>query len=115
MKKNFNLIEGTKGELLAINYLKKIKYNIIETNYKNKLGEIDIIAKINNTIVFVEVKERETSLFGRPCEAVDYVKQNKIRNVATLYLIKNKLMDSLVRFDVIEVIDNKINHIINAF
>lgn len=116
MRKELNKVEGLTGEVIASNYLKKRKYKILETNYKNRLGEIDIIALQKKTIVFVEVKSRSTLAFGRPSEAVDARKQNKIRGVASLYLLQNKLTDSQVRFDVIEIIDNTIiNHIENAF
>ena len=115
MKKEFNSIQGSIGEFNAIKYLENKKYKILEKNYKNKLGEIDIIASFKNTIVFIEVKRRITLAFGRPSEAVGVYKQQKIRKIASLYLIKNKLTNSPCRFDVIEVLDNEINHIENAF
>ena len=116
MRKQFNKVEGTKGEIKACNYLKKKKYKILEVNYRNRLGQIDIIAQQKKTIVFIEVKSRSTLAFGRPSEAVDRRKQEKIKSVAMLYLIANKLTESQSRMDVIEMIgDNEINHIINAF
>lgn len=115
MKKEYNSIQGLNGEIIALNYLKKKKYKIVEQNYKNKLGEIDIIATYKNTIVFVEVKSRETLVFGRPAEAVDKRKQEKIRRVATLYLLQKNLGENECRFDVIEVLGEKLNHIENAF
>lgn len=115
MKKEFNSIQGSIGEFNAIKYLENKKYKILEKNYKNKLGEIDIIASFKNAIVFIEVKRRITLAFGRPGEAVGVYKQQKIRKIASLYLIKNKLTNSPCRFDVIEVLDNEINHIENAF
>lgn len=115
MKKQFNSVQGSIGEEYALKYLKSKKYKIIEHNYKNHLGEIDIIAKQKDVIVFVEVKARQTLSFGRPAEAVNKQKQNKIRSVASLYLIKNKLMNLLCRFDVIEVVGEELNHIENAF
>ena len=114
--KIFNKIVGTWGEIEACKYLKKKKYKILAQNYKNKLGEIDIIAKKAKTIIFVEVKTKTTLEFGRPCEMVNETKQEKIRNVATLYLIQNHFIDVPIRFDVIEVLSEKeINHIENAF
>lgn len=73
-----NKIEGTGGEILAVNFLKKKKYKILETNFSNHVGEIDIIAEKDGVIVFVEVKRRQTLQYGRPIEAVDTRKQNKI-------------------------------------
>ena len=113
-KENNNII-GRSGEEKALTYLKKNRYKILETNYKNALGEIDIICRKRKTIIFVEVKSRTDDYFGRPSEAVNISKQNKIRGVALSYLKYKKKTDSLVRFDVIEVLENNINHIENCF
>lgn len=113
--KIFNKITGDKGEILAQNYLKKKKYRILERNYHSNTGEIDIIAQDKKQIVFVEVKTRESNMFGNPSEAVDERKQFKIRMVAEAYLKENYLFDYPCRFDVVEVLDGYINHIENAF
>ena len=110
-----NKINGDKGEILSSQNLTKKGYKILETNFKNKIGEIDIIAFKNGCYVFIEVKKRETKLFGRPCEAVDYKKQQKIRKVALSYLKFKKLLDVECRFDVIEILGDDINHIENCF
>ena len=116
MQKN---IFGKKGELIAANYLKKQKYKILEINYKNQIGEIDIIAKDKDYIIFIEVKTRMSSAFGDPLEAIDEEKQFKIRNVATMFLVKNKLIDKVpIRFDAIAILgddDHEIRHIKDAF
>ena len=107
---------GLKGEVLAKEYLINKEYIILTTNYKNKIGEIDIIAKKDNVIVFIEVKTRESIKYGYPREAVNFYKQQKIRNVATVYLKFKGLYDKvLVRFDVIDIVGDKITHIENAF
>lgn len=113
--KEFNKVIGNSGEIQAEKYLKDKKYKILTMNYKNILGEIDIVAKQKDTIVFVEVKKRETYVFCSPCEAVDKRKQSKIRKTAIYYLKQYKLMDSPCRFDVIEIVGENINHIENAF
>lgn len=110
-----HIILGKTGESRAKKFLKKNKYKILHTNYKNVLGEIDIVAKQKNVLIFVEVKTRTSQKFGRASEAVGPRKQKKIRDVATLYLKQNKMLDNLVRFDVLEVYETQINHIINAF
>lgn len=115
MGKENNSIIGRSGEERAIKYLKKNRYKILETNYKNAIGEIDIICRKRKTIIFVEVKSRADDYFGRPSEAVGISKQNKIRNVALSYLKYKKKTDSLVRFDVVEVVCDTINHIENCF
>ena len=78
-------------------------------------GEIDIIVEIDKTTVFVEVKTRSNENYGFPCEAVDSRKQEKYYKIATYYLQRAKKMDSECRFDVIEIEDGQINHILNAF
>ena len=106
---------GNIGEATAVNFLKQKGYKIVELNYTNKLGEIDIVAKENNVLVFVEVKTRSSDKFGFGREAVDIRKQHKLRNVAQGYLKYKKLFDQSCRFDVIEIMGDKITHIENAF
>ena len=111
-------IYGKKSEIIATNYLKKKGYKILKNNYKNKIGEIDIIAKDKDTIVFVEVKARMSSKFGDPLEAINIHKQRKIIQVAQIYLLKNKLTDVSSRFDAVAILgelDSEIRHIENAF
>jgi len=99
---------GKFGEDIAINYLQKQKYKVIERNFVCKQGEIDIIAKDNNEIVFVEVKTRTSIKYGNPIEAVNRNKIKHLYNSAQFYLYKNKLQNRFVRFDVIEIyIKNK--------
>lgn len=116
--KIFNKVKGNTGEQFAANYLKKKGYKILERNYKNNIGEIDIIARQKKTIIFVEVKTRSSLQFGNPSEAVNFHKQHKIRQVAQCYIIQKHLEDSDYRFDVLEVIlgdEDDINHIEDCF
>lgn len=106
---------GVSGEQQAKEYLVKNKYKILNCNYKTPLGEIDIIAKQKDVIVFVEVKARTSQKFGLPRESVTNFKQNKIKQVATQFLQKNNLLNSKVRFDVIDILANELTHITNAF
>jgi putative endonuclease len=106
---------GNIGETLAAKYLENKGYQILEMNFSNKIGEIDIIAKQKDTIVFVEVKSRISTQFGLPREAVTAHKQYKIRTTALSYLKQKRLLDSLCRFDVIEHLDGKLTHIENCF
>ncbi len=111
-----NKNKGDAGEILAAKFLHKKGFQIVERNYKNKLGEIDIIAIDKGVLIFIEVKSRTTLQFGRPYEAVDFRKQQKIRRIAELYLVTKHKYYSDCRFDIIEVLDDKIlNHIENAF
>jgi len=111
-------IYGKRSEIIAADYLKNKGYKILETNYKNKIGEIDIIAQDEDYLVFVEVKARLSQAFGHPFDAIDGRKQQKIRAVASIYLMKNKKYGTNCRFDAISIlgIENpEITHIIDAF
>jgi putative endonuclease len=110
---------GKKSESLAVRYLKKNGYKILEQNYRNKLGEIDIIAKEKNTLVFIEVKARKTHVFGNPKWSVTPKKQRKISMVALYYLKALKQTHVKARFDVVALSSEKdrprIEIIKNAF
>jgi putative endonuclease len=92
---------GRLGEALAIRHLKKNGYQILTRNYRNRFGEIDIIARQGDTIVFVEVKARSSDRFGSSRAAVDRVKQQKISRVALGYLKQMHQMREKARFDVV--------------
>ncbi|EPS50345.1 hypothetical protein CFSAN002367_12475 [Clostridium botulinum CFSAN002367] len=79
---------GSFGETIAVDYIKNCGYIILERNFRCKLGEIDIIAKDKNFIVFIEVKTRYSYIYGSPSEAITFRKQNKIYKTAQLYIIK---------------------------
>ena len=107
---------GIKGEVIAKNYILKHGYKVLQTNYMNKIGEIDIVAKHKNCIVFIEVKARTSNKFGMPQEAVNNFKQHKIRQVATAYLLEHNLFEKVnIRFDVVWVLGDKVEIIENAF
>ncbi|MBI5968571.1 MAG: YraN family protein [Deltaproteobacteria bacterium] len=94
---------GKKGEDLAIAQLKALKYKILERNYKCPLGEIDIIAREKDMLVFVEVKTRATRDFGGPAAAVNERKQRQLSKVALTYLNQKKLTKFPARFDVVAI------------
>ena len=110
---------GKKSESIAAKYLKKKGYKILEQNYSNKLGEIDIIAKDKKTLVFVEVKARRSAHFGNPKWALTSKKKRKISMVALYYLKSTRQSGIKARFDVVAMTsanDNpKIELIKNAF
>ena len=117
--KNINNQElGKKGEECATKFLNCIGYKIIERNFRCRQGEIDIIAKDKNEYVFIEVKTRSNIKFGRPSEAVNYLKRQHIFKVANYFLYKYGLQKCSVRFDVVEVLfhNNRfyINHLKNV-
>jgi putative endonuclease len=100
---------GKESESLAVRHLRKNGYKIMEQNYRNKIGEIDIIAKEKGTLVFVEVKARKTHIFGNPKWAVTPKKQRKISMVALYYLKATKQTHVKARFDVITLSSPKDN------
>ena len=111
---------GERSETLAAWYLKKNGYKIIEQNYRNQLGEIDIIARDKKTIVFVEVKTRFGSTIDAALAAVDQVKQARLTKLALAYLQKNGLLEHAARFDVVAVAwpeqgEPLVQHVENAF
>ncbi|MGM9531840.1 YraN family protein [Intestinibacter sp.] len=112
-----NVKKGKIGEKIARKYLVSIGMNIICTNYRTKFGEVDIIARFENKIVFVEVKSRTSKNYGLACEAVNLKKIKKITAVAKYYILENNLRNCEMRFDVVEVYfdEERINHIENAF
>jgi putative endonuclease len=94
---------GEAGEALAARLLKKRGYKILETNYRNPLGEIDLIARDGGTLVFVEVKARQSLYFGNPKWAVTPRKQRKLSMVALYYLKTTGQSQSKARFDVVAI------------
>ena len=108
-------IFGSQGETEARDYLVRKGARILEMNYSRPTGEIDIIARLRRTLLFVEVKRRSSLRFGRPAEAVDRSKQHHILRTAQLYLQENRMEDVPMRFDVIEILPGEIRHIENAF
>ena len=106
---------GTAGETLAEKYLKKQGYKILQKNFVAPHGEIDIVAKDGDYIVFVEVKRRKSKAFGLPFEEVDARKQRKIVQCAKFYLAKNNLYGVKVRFDVVGILQEDVSLIKDAF
>jgi putative endonuclease len=116
-KENISL--GRVAEDKAVEFLKSNGYKIIERNYKNKLGEIDIVAKDRDTVCFVEVKCRSSNRFGLAVEAVSGAKQRQISRAALVFLKSRNLLDAKARFDVVALEGaagfDKINLIKSAF
>ena len=108
---------GDKGENVALNYCLSKGYELVERNYRSRYGEIDIILKDDQYIIFAEVKTRKYDSIATPSEFVDNRKRKRILMTAAIYLDENPT-DLQPRFDVIEIIYDTfihINHIENAF
>ncbi len=114
-----DLTLGQQGEAFAVSYLKGLKYKILQTNYRCRCGEIDIIARDGKVLVFVEVKARRGTSYGPPQLSVTPFKQRQISKTALTYLLRNRLMDENARFDVIALVfrneEPDVTHIKDAF
>lgn len=108
---------GSFGESIAEKFLRDKGYSILKKNYHSRFGEIDIIAKDKDTLVFVEVKTRTSFSFGTPLEAINSWKMRKLIKTSQFFLNQFGYGDVPYRFDAIEVITshskNEINHIEN--
>ena len=110
---------GLLGELRAAQYLRQKGYNIWSANYRTKVGEIDLVASVGETLCFIEVKTRRQGGYFPPAEAVDYKKEENVKSAAASYMSVAKVKMPF-RFDIIEVVliddDNcRIRHLENAF
>lgn len=94
---------GQRGETVAARLLKKQRYKILETNYRTRQGEIDIIARDGDTIAFIEVKSRTSEHFGNPKGAVTLQKQRRISMAALQYLKATRQSEAKARFDVVGI------------
>lgn len=91
-------------------------YTIINKNYRCRIGEIDVVAREDGYLVFIEVKYRSSSKSGYPHEAISYHKMNKIINTARYYMLVNKIdYETPCRFDVVTFLGKEIQVIKNAF
>ena len=94
---------GTRGEQLAVKFLKRNGYTILQRNYRCKLGEIDIVCYDHGTIAFVEVKTRHSDAYGPPERSVTEAKKRQIAKVALHYIAEKKIEDIDFRFDVVSI------------
>ena len=112
---------GIRGEDAAAAWMRKQGWRLLQRNIRSKLGEIDLIARDGQTLVFAEVKARQSGSLAPPQAAVTTAKQRRIGRLAQAYLQRNKLRDVACRFDVMAVeLDARgevlgIEHLPNAF
>ena len=100
---------GAEYEALAEQYLKTQGIRIVEKNYRNRKGEIDLIGRDNEYLIFFEVKYRKSQKAGNPAEAVNYQKQRKICQVADYYRLTHGIGEfCAIRYDVVAICDDEI-------
>lgn len=104
---------GNFYEEKSCEYLIRENYKILERNYRNRYGEIDIIAEKNFELVFVEVKYRKTNNYGYGYEAINKKKLLRIFNLAQLYLQDKKFLNYKIRFDCMSYLDEELEWIKN--
>lgn len=95
---------GQKGEEIALRFLKKHGYHILQRNYVCKMGEVDIIAREKDTLAFIEVKTRRSTAFGPPQMAVNQKKQEQLSKAALHFLKEKRLEEAKARFDVVAIL-----------
>ena len=111
---------GRRGEEMAARFLERRGYRILRRNCRNKYGEVDLVARDGDEVVFVEVKTRVSSDWGDPAQAVNRPKQRRLRLAAERFATRAKIRDFPLRFDVIAIIlpdegESDIKHYKNAF
>jgi putative endonuclease len=99
---------GDIGEDFAVLLLTNSGYNVIERNYRTKVGEIDIIALKDGVMHFIEVKTRNGNQYGYPSESISSAKQSRIRKSAELYLQRRRMKWQKISFDVYEIMTDLI-------
>ncbi|MFQ5733261.1 MAG: YraN family protein [Planctomycetaceae bacterium] len=121
MRGLLNRVFGNRGERTAARYLRRQGLKILHRQYRDRLGEIDLIARDGDWLVFVEVKTRKSNAAGSPAEAVTFTKQQQLTKLALAYLKRYNLLEHAARFDVVAIIwpegrgKPEITHYRNAF
>jgi len=111
---------GRQGEDIAADWLASHSYTIVARNYRKRFGEVDIIARQDGCLVFIEVKTRSSDRYGSPLDAVTVKKQQQLSQIAKDYLTRNRALDVPCRFDVVSVLlargcEPRVDVIVNAF
>lgn len=111
---------GDLGEDAAARFLERLGYTIVARGYRDRLGELDLVAVDERTVVFVEVKTRRSHEAGHPFEAITFDKQRRLTRLARAFIQKHELERYSSRFDVVAVTwpdkgEPQIEHVINAF
>ncbi|PKM57329.1 MAG: YraN family protein [Firmicutes bacterium HGW-Firmicutes-3] len=106
---------GQHYEEMAVNHLIQAGYKILKRNYYTRYGEIDIIAFKASTYIFIEVKYRTSDKKGKPYEAVGHTKRQRLMKSSLSYCKVMNLFGQPMRFDIIDILEEKLTHYENAF
>ncbi|HEV2755908.1 MAG TPA: YraN family protein [Actinomycetota bacterium] len=111
---------GRDGEAAATDLYRRLGYEVVDRNYRSGRGEIDLVCRRGDTIVFCEVKTRSSEQWGLPSEAVGAAKQAQLKRLAAAWLAERKPGYVEVRFDIVSVIvradrGTEVTHIPDAF
>lgn len=107
-----NKIIGNLGEEFAANVLARNGFQIIDRNFRTRFGEMDIIAKKNDCLHFIEVKTRTQEIYGRPCDSITEDKKRKLRKIAEVYMNLKRVYWREISLDVFELSSNLIENCI---
>ncbi len=106
---------GAAGEDMAAAWYQRHGYELISRNWRCREGEIDIVARRGDVLVFCEVKTRSSTRFGTPAEAVTHTKRQRLRRLALQFLTTEPVRASQLRFDVAGILDGRLEVVQNAF
>ena len=106
---------GAEAEARAAQFLQRKGYRIAERNWTCRGGEIDLVCRDGDTLVFVEVRARKDAAHGSPLETVGDVKRRRLIRAASVYLTRKQLWDQPCRFDVVAIDGDVVTHIEDAF
>ncbi len=115
MTADANRARGQYGEDRAAQWYLDSGYDILDRNWRNSSGELDLVARLGDTIVFVEVKARASLAFGSPFEAITVAKQRRIRGLAADWMRASEHTAALLRFDAVAVIGTDVEVLLAAF
>ncbi len=110
-----NVEKGKRGEEIVERYLIENGFKILAKNYRAGKNEIDLIAKLDDVIVFVEVKYRKSEHYGRGFDSINLKKIKSISRVARVFMLKNKYTNCNIRFDVASIDGGELVYYKNAF
>ncbi len=106
---------GQEGENQALQFLRAKGYQLLISRFRTRYGELDLVMRDGDTIVFVEVKSRQGHGFGIPADSVHKKKRNHLAKAALICIAAKGFHDRPIRFDVVSVMEGKIEHITDAF